>query len=160
MWESAELQAVILAMKGMDRELAKQIRQATKSVSAADWTAELAHSTVDTLEQRVLVSSARVAVSDQNVTLKSGGLSKKLSGGAKVFELTHHVEFGADRSFVRGGIESSRGALHKRHTRRQFKPRNTKGRVVYPAAARIIPRLAALWVQTTVRTFHEAIESR
>jgi hypothetical protein len=32
--------------------------------------------------------------------------------------------------------------------------------VFYPAAREMIPRLAALWIQTTVRTIAEALEGK
>jgi hypothetical protein len=50
--------------------------------------------------------------------------------------------------------------VRNRRTQRQYQPRDRRGRVVMPAAAKVIPRLASLWVQTTVRTFYEAIEKR
>ena len=163
-FSSAELQATILALKGMDRELAKQIRAAIKTVTTPEWQEAVRGNVTDRLQTRVLSDTARVTVSDQNVMLKSAAIGKSLSGGLKPSELVHSAEFGADRNFARSyAATSSRGkqfTVHNRHTRRQFKPRNLKGYVVYPAAARIIPRIAALYVQTTVRTFYELIEKR
>ena len=74
----------------------------------------------------------------------------------------HSTEFGADQTAISSYTARwKKGTSYKvtnRHTRRQFRPRNLKGYVVYPAAARIIPRMASLFVQTAVRTFYEAIE--
>lgn len=156
-FDSAELQATLLALKGFDKELKKEIRQRTKAIGLPEWKAALAQNSMTLQENRVLVDTARMTVSDQNVTLQSGALAKKLSGGAKASEVSHHVEFGADRNFSRG-VQSSTGKTYKRHTRRQFRNRNLKGYVVYPAAAGFIPRMASLWVQTTVRTFMETME--
>lgn len=159
---SKELQATILALKGMDRELAKQIRAAIKTVTQPEWQEAVRGNVTTALQTRVLSDTARVTVSDQNITLKSAAIGKSLSGGLKPSELAHSAEFGADRSFTKTYEATSRKGKHytvrERHTRRQFKPRNLKGDVVYPAAARIIPRIASLFVQTTVRTFHELIE--
>jgi hypothetical protein len=44
------------------------------------------------------------------------------------------------------------------HTYRQFGTRVSKGKVVFPAAAQVIPRIAALWIQTVIRTTYEQIE--
>lgn len=156
-FESAELQGTILALKGMDRELAAQIRKATRTITEAEWRKELAQEATTQAEERVLVATARTSVTNQNIALKSGAAAKKLEGGAAIHELTHSVEFGADREH-RGTSTSATGKHYERRTRRQFKGRQRTGYVVYPAAADIIPRIAALWVQTTVRTFHEAIE--
>lgn len=157
-FESAALQGTVLALKGMDRDLAAQIRKATKDVSQAEWTKDLARHASTTLENKVLVDTARVTVSNQNITLKAGQLKKKLHpGGPARSLLTPSVEWGsaADRNI------KSTSSLGKPYTRKQgstFRARNRKGYVAHQAAAGIIPRIASLWVQTTVRTFHEAIE--
>jgi len=159
---SKELQATILALKGMDRELAKQIRAAIKTVTQPEWQEAVRGNVTTALQTRVLSDTARVTVSDQNITLKSASIGKSLSGGLKPSEAAHSAEFGADRSFTKTYEATSRKGknyrVRERHTRRQFKSRNLKGDVVYPAAARVIPRFASLFAQTTVRTFHELIE--
>jgi hypothetical protein len=143
-------------MRGVDKELGAQIRKATRTIAEGEWRAELAKKATDPLQREVLVATARVAVGDQNVTLKAGQLSKKLSNGTP--DLTPAVEFGANRS-VTVQQASRSGSIYERHSRVQLRPRNRTGYVAYPAAAEIIPRIAALWVSTTVRTIHEAIES-
>lgn len=157
---SAELQSVILAMRGMDRELAKQLRKATKQSTLPIWQESVRGNVITRQEDRVLASTATVLVRDENVMLKAGASTKRLSGGATVASITHSVEFGADRSYV-GTVKGRNGGQpYKRHTRAQFRPRNIKGNAVYPAAADAIPRIAALWVATTVRTFHEVLEQK
>lgn len=159
---SDALLATILALKGMDRELAKQTRAAIKTVTQAEWQEAVRGNVTSALETRVLSDTARVTVSDQNITLKSATIGKSLSGGYKPSQLAHSAEFGGDQNATRSyTATSSKGksyTVHNRHTRRQFRPRNIKGNVVYPAAARIIPRMAALFVQTTVRTIAETLE--
>jgi len=147
-FESPELQATILAINGMDLELKTQIRKATRSITEPEWTRELNAHASTLMETRVLSQTARVTVSNQNITLKTGQLSRRMTGGSPLASLTPAVEFGANRNKVTKG----------RHTARQFKKRNRKGYVAMPAAADIIPRIASLWVQTVVRTFHEALD--
>jgi hypothetical protein len=163
-FDSKEIQATILAMKGMDREVAKEVRAATKKMIQPEWQKAVAENGMTRLEGQVLTLTARAMVSNQNVTLKAGGVGRALTGGAKPKDIVHSTEFGGDQSAINSySATSSKGkryGVKNRHTRRQFRPRNRKGYVVYPAAAEIIPRLAALWVQTTVRTFYEAIEKR
>ena len=155
-WESPHIQAVILAMRGMDKELSAQIRKATKTVTTAEWKTAVEDHASTALERRTLVATARVAVSNKNVSLRAGQLAKKTSGGGKTYQLTPAVEFGADPERT---IPSHKGATrYERKLGGAFKPRNKKGYVAYPAAADIIPRIAALWVATVVRTFHEAVE--
>jgi len=138
---SRELQALILSVRRADREVQAQIRKQTRLVTTPEWQKALAEQAVTPFEHRVLVATARVAVSNQNVRLKSATLAKKLSGGGRVNDLAKQAEFGSNRAA-------------------QFRKSNRKGYVVYPALAQIIPRIAALWVQTAVRTFHEALEGK
>jgi hypothetical protein len=147
---SRELQAVILALKQADKEVQKQVRTHTKGSILPEGQKGIREHVSTRMEHRVLADTARVTVSNQNVTLKAGGLQKRLSGGARASEIYAPVEFGTNREHKKGN----------RHTRRQFRPMNRKGYAVYPTAADLIPRFAALWVQTTVRTMHEIFERR
>ena len=47
-----------------------------------------------------------------------------------------------------------------RRTMRGMPAPRRQGRVVYPAWADTGPRLVSLWVQTIVRTIHNAVEGR
>jgi len=158
-FESREIRALLVAMRGVEKDLGKQIRKATRSITEPEWRAELAKTAHTTLQQRVLVATARVTVGDQNLTLKAGQLASRLSSGTPIRELTPAVEFGANRDVV-VAQESRSGTMYRRHSRRQLHSREKAGLVAYPAAAAIIPRIAALWVATAVRTLHESVEGR
>lgn len=161
-FNSRELQAVLVAMKALDRDTKKHIRRELKSMAEPEWKEAVAANAEGRLEQRVLASTARVAVSDQNVQLKSAAIGRSMSGGAKPSEIYGPVEFGSGLRKTTYSRRSKNGGSHKvtRTTGRQFRPPTRSGWVVYPAAARLIPRIAALYVQTLVRGVHEAFESR
>lgn len=159
---SDELRATVQALKLMDRDLRKIIRQVTQSEMSPEWPKSLAQYTTTRLENAVLVQTARVSVSDQNVMLKSATVGRKLAGGAKPSEIARAVEFGANRetrTTYRARSRKGKSYSITRRTRRQFRPVKKNGYVVYQAAADLAPRFASLWVQTTVRQFHEAIEA-
>ncbi len=156
-FESPALQGVILTLKGSERAIAAEMRKRTRSMVEPEWRNELAQNSITRMENIALVNTARVTVSNQNVQLKAGQLAKKLSGGGRVWEVSHLVEFGADPEWERPAT-SVKGKGFRRRMGSRFRPRNMKGYVVYPAAADLIPRVAALWVQTVVRTFHELVE--
>ena len=139
-FNSKELQGTILLMKGAPREVAKEIRQRTKAMIDPVFREAIQKNASTKLEKELAVS-ARVAVSDQNVTLSVGSVGKKLSGGGTVKQLAPMIEFGATK-------------------RRQFGPRNRRGNVFFPTVAQVIPRVASLWVQTTIKTFYEILERR
>lgn len=159
---SKQLQAIILASKQVDRETRAQIRQHTRQVARTEWERAVREHASTRLEHRVLGSTARALVSDQNVTLKAAHIGRSLSGGLKPSENWGAIEFGAARQRVSytGTRNGKSFPVRNRNTRAQLRPSNRQGYVVYPAAASIIPRLAALWAQTAVRTLHEAFESR
>jgi hypothetical protein len=161
-YSSKELQGAILALRRLNNETNKEIRQQTREKVLPIWQEAVRSNVMTRLETRVLSDTARVAVSNQNVTLQSATLSKKLSGGLRPSESYPAVEFGAiqDQKAKTYTATSRRGKSYSvtRHTNRQLRPRNNKGYVVYPAAADAIPKIASLWVQTIVRTFYEILE--
>lgn len=140
-FNSRELQGTILLLKGADRAIAKEIRQQSKAVIAPMWKEAVLAETRTALQVKVLGDTARVAVSDQNVVLSAGTVGRALRGGGTAKTLAAGTEFGSSAF-------------------RQFGTRVRGGKVVYPAAAQVIPRIAALFVQTTIRTFYEIIERK
>jgi hypothetical protein len=140
-FESKELQAARLALGTLDREWRKEVRNRLKPMVDPVWREAVRANTQSRQDVVVLSDTARVAVSDQTVTLKSAGVGRSLSGGARPSELARAVEF---------------GSVHHRN----LPARNVKGRVVYPAAARVIPRIVSLMVQTIIRTTYEAFEGK
>ncbi|MFP7760910.1 hypothetical protein [Marisediminicola sp. LYQ85] len=159
-YTSKELQALLVGMKGMERPLKAQLRKATTKTVKPVWIAAVQGNARTKLEKRALGSTATVTVRDSNVTLKAGGKGKLLS---KAPTLSKAAEFGADREFRKSfSTRSPKGTSYtvNRRTQRQLPTFNRKGNVVYPAAAKVIPRIAALWVQTSVRTLHEVLERK
>ena len=80
-YESRELQAAILGIRGANREVRKQIRRQTQSKLLPEWQKGLAERAETRLEHRVLVDTGRIKMSDQNVRMSSATVGRKLSGG-------------------------------------------------------------------------------
>lgn len=161
--KSPELLAAIFAIRSLDRTIAKMNRQQTKTVAAPEWKQALAERADSRLEHRVIVNTAVVSVSNQNVRIQSAGKGRPLSGGLNPKTDYAAIEFGADRAkrttYRRKG---RKGGTHTvtRRTAAGMKPRNGSGYVFFPAAKEMIPRMARLWVQTTVRTIATAFEGK
>jgi len=154
--DSRELQAALLAIASVGREIQAQLRRHTKRVAEPEWRKGLEKRASSRLDRKVLVSTSRVQVRDTNVVLRSGAVGK-------LKHITRPVEFGGDRNQVETyQTRSPKGTRYKvtRHNARQLGWRRRGGRVVWPTAEDLIPRMVALWVQTTIRTFHEALEKR
>lgn len=162
-YSSSELLTVLRGLRNLDRETKKHLRRNLKQIAEQAWKQALAQHADTKLEHRVLVESGRVRVSDQNVRLTSASLSRGLRGGLKPSASFGPVEFGANpRPAAKESVTSRRGKKFTRHRdpNRPFKAPNRKGYVVYPAAASVIPRILAMYVQTFVRAIHEALEGK
>lgn len=148
------LSRALTVMRGMDREVRTQIGRHTKAAAQPIW-AETTRAQVTTRLQTRLAGSARTSVTTRNVTLTAGGVGK--IGSTPLSQLALAIEFGADPNKT---IEqrSSKGKIYKRKRGNVYRLPRARGYVAYPAASESIPRIASLWVQTTIRTMHEELE--
>ena len=150
------LRDLAIAYRAVPAEVKKQINAHTKSAAEPIWKQETAERGTTRIQQRVLVDSARVGVTNRNVFLRSGAVGK-LSSGVAVDRLATAAEFGRpDAAPIKS--KSGKGTPYERKTGSLFGPRTRKGNVVHPAASDSIPRFASLWIQTAIRTLHEAGE--
>lgn len=154
---SRELKDIILALRSSDREVRSAIRTFTRAELTRPWLEAINDQASTILERRVISATATVKVSDQNIRITSATKGRRLSGGLSPKTDYAAVEFGA-----KGGKRTYTRKGHKvtRNTTAQFKARNRKGYVFYPAATEMIPRLARLWVQTVVKTFADIFDGR
>lgn len=138
---NSALLAVVFAMKAAPRTIAADVRKQTRAVIGPQWTKAVTARAKTEQQTRVIVNTSKVRVSDQNVTLTS--LSSRrpvLSGGLRPVEDGKAFEFGS--------------------TKKNLPPPRRSGYVIYPAFANIVPRALSLWVQTTFRVLHEALEGK
>lgn len=160
---SRELQAVLLAVRGADRAIQANIRKHTKEIAEPEWRQALAEHAPDRLSHRALVATGRLAASNQNIRLSSATVGRSLAGGLSPKTEYAAVEFGANRS-KRTTYQATRNGhtytVRERRTTQQLLRRNPKGYTFHPAIAQMVPRVAALWVQTVVRTMAEAFEGK
>lgn len=145
---SPVIRGIIQTLALLPTEMRKQIRQQTKRVVQPEWKKALSEEAPpDRIFHDRLAGPSAAYVSDRNVTLRAG----------KAGKFPRETEFGAYREEL-NTYQNRRGTRVYRHTQRQFWHFVKSGRVVFPAASQIIPRIGALWAQTVVRTIHEIIE--
>ena len=160
-FESRELQQTLLALKVLPKELTKQTRKFTKQLVDKEWKAGLAKNATSPIQRAVLVRTAVSSVTPTNVTLKSA-TKGKTSEGTPSQVLASGAEFGMNQKlYSRYTRRSPRGKAHTvtRRVGRGFGwHRGREGRVVFPTAQDIAPRVAAIYVQTLLRTTAEAFE--
>lgn len=161
-FDSKELQAVILALRAFPKSLQAAYRKSLRLLGNPEWAAAVRARASTRLEGRVLADTARTQVSNRTVTLKAGHLGRALSGGARPPAIYAGVEFGAFPKVEQVRTRSRRGKSYTatRNVNAQFRARNRKGYVVYAAAPAFIRRMASLMSQTVVRTFHDAMEGK
>lgn len=166
------LKAIILSVKAAPKNVQSNIKKYAKADIVPAWQQELEAQHATPLQQKLLVGTGRATVTNTTVNLRSGGVNAAVSGGLSTD--TQGKSGGGDQSSYRGAefganqfltvsykSRSKKGkefVVHNRHTQKQFPAANKTGYVVYPAARKVIPRVAALWVQTVIRTLHEAFE--
>lgn len=149
---SDALTAAVEVMTTMPREAARATRKYSKSVIQPEWKQGLAERAATPLQHRRLARPSSALISDRGVRL--------MAGSDRWSNFTRETEFGAAREDFNTYRRRTRHGSHTvtRRTQRQFHHYRDKGYVVYPTASDLIPRIAALWVQTIYRTVHEVIE--
>ncbi|MCE4024664.1 hypothetical protein LXM50_01615 [Microbacterium sp. Au-Mic1] len=151
--------ATILAIRGLDKTIQKQIRVHSKALATPEFKKELAERSNTRLESAVIVNTAVVSVSNQNMRLQSAAKGRALSGGLNPKTDYAAVEFGREQKPVTYQRKSKKGGSHSvTRSMPQIKPRRSKGYVFFPAVRNYIPRAASLYVQTTVKTIAKALE--
>lgn len=160
----AELKAVVLATKVMDKELRRSINQATREQGNELFRGLLQMNAVTTMDMRMLAKGARVAAGNPPRLIAAASKRKALSGGMIPDRYGKTAEFGVkDREAVSTyERKSKRGGSHqvKRRTRRGLPAYEPAGRVVWPAVADAMPRLISLWTKLTIRKVYDAFEGK
>lgn len=156
----AELRAAVLAMKRADKEIRSEISQDMRSVMSPEWKSEVTQGLTGAgrMEARMLLPGTRIAAGNPP-TLIAASSSRRVGNGLIPNEHAPGYEFGSHGTRI-SDVTSSRGKKYKRHTTRHLPGYVKTGRVVYPAAARILPRVASYWVQSIIRAFMDAAETR
>lgn len=150
------LRTVWLAFRGLEPEVRKQITAHTKRVADPVWKEETRGHALSRLQQRVLAGTARAGVSGLSMTLRAGG-GGRLTSGTPTSAVSHATAFGANPA-KQVTVRNRKGTTFTRRLGTRFQPPRRGGYVVYPAARAVIPRMASLIVQTTIRTVHELRE--
>lgn len=162
---SKELQAVVLAMKVVDKDLRPEMYARTRQHILPDWTTSI-QKRIDVRENSklhtaLLMKGTRVGIGTQGVNVTAAASTKAIRKGSTLSPAGNFylAEFGANPKEVE--VRGRRGATqyaYRRKVNTGFLSRSRKGRFAYRAADEIVTRSVALWVQTIVQVINEAIE--
>ncbi len=165
-WESKELQATILALKIVGKDLRKEILKRTRELILKDWDRAVADeiSTVggDIYATRLTMRNTRVKVGTQGFTLQAATRGTKATSGGLISSKHYYLaEFGADKKVV--PVNGRRGATsyqYKRTVNTGFQRRVKNGRYAFKAGGKIMNRALALYTQTCIQMVYEAFERK
>lgn len=155
-----EARLAATALRAVEPELRKAINADTRAVVNPLWRDAIASRATSRLDQRVLGRGARVATGARPA-LVAASSRRALRGGLEPASEWPVVEFGAKdrnaRSTYSRRTRSGKTAKVTRRTRRQLPAHRRSGRVLYPAAAEVLPRVSARWAQTAIWLTFEAL---
>jgi len=161
--DSAELQDLVIALKGADKDIQQAVRAQSREVLVPIWQSAVTQRAETVYEAR-LAGTARVAVSNQNVTMTAAKVrGQKFSGGLDLRESWSTVERGANlNKTATYQRRSKKGGTHSvtRQTMKPFRPRKAGGYVLSPAREEIGPRATSLWVQTAIKTLLDKLDRK
>ena len=152
----AQLRAAVLAMKRADTTVRRDVAARMRETMGPAWRNEVTKGGSG-MAGRVLSAGARIA-SGNPPQLVAGNSTRKLGRGIVPSKHWAGYEYGADHRSTRT-VTSSKGTRYRRHVMNHL-PERGPGRVLEPAAARILPRVAAYWVQSIVRAFMDAADGK
>ena len=155
-----ELRAAVLAMKRADTQIRRDISQDMRTTMNPVWKNAVNHHLTGSsrMEARMLTPGTRIAPGNPPQLVAASSRRKVGTNGLIPDVNAAGYEFGASDA-TRTTI-SRKGTIYKRHVMRHLPPRRRNGYVVHPAAARVLPRIAAYWVQSIIRAFMDAAEGK
>lgn len=162
---SKELQAVVLALKTVDKNLRPEMYARTRQHILPDWSSSIQNKISGQgktrLNTALLMKGVRATVGTQGVGVVAAASTKAIRKGSTLTPAQNWpaAEFGAKPRVA--NIQGRRGETrynYKRTINTQFLPNNRKGKFAFRAANEIVSRSVALWVQTVVQVISEAVE--
>lgn len=163
-WQSKELQAAILGLKIVSKDLRKEILKRSRELILKDWTDavsdEISMVGGDVYATRLTMRNTRVKVGTQGFALQAATRGTKATSGGLISSQHYYLaEFGADKAVV--SVNGRRGATsyqYKRTVNTGFQRRVKNGRYAFKAAGKIMTRTIALYTQTTIQMIYKAFE--
>lgn len=155
----AALRASVLALKVADREIRSDISKRMRGTMSPVWKSEVTQNLTGAgrMEARMLVPGTRIAAGNPPALVAASG-NRKIGRGLTANRNAAGFEFGASDATRRQRSGRGPNKTYTRHVMRHLPARNRKGRVVYPAAAEVLPRVASFWAQSVIRAFMDAVE--
>lgn len=151
-----EVTAAATALKAVDRKVKNQTAQNLRSTVPNIWTQATITGQTRTRMDRAVFNGVKVTASSSRITLEAG------TAPMIPADIASAVEFGDPNKTFTTYTERRNGkpVRVRRRTQNQLPSPIRAGRIAHPALRKVMPRLLSLYVQTVVRTIHEAWEGK
>lgn len=154
----ASLRASVLAVKAATRDIRSDISRRMRGTMNPVWRDRVTAGAHGGMEARMLTVGTRIAAGNPPALVAASGNRKIGRGDLTANANAAGWEFGANDTTRRQRSGRGPNKTYTRHVMRHLPARNPKGRVVYPAAAEVLPRIASFWTQSVIRAFLDAVE--
>lgn len=164
-YDSKEIQAVVLSLKLCSADLRKEIYKRTREQVLPEWNeaiaTQLGSQPNSAMGAKLILKNTRVKIGAQELVLQAATKgTKTTSGGLIPNEYYYLAEFGAaPRVAEVWGRRGNTRYNYRRKVNTWSKGRVKHGRFAYKAAGEMGYRAVALWVSSTVQIFTEAARS-
>lgn len=148
------LKAAALAMKRADATVRKDVSQRMRETMGPAWKSEVTAAAAGRSAQ-IFVPGTRIAAGNPP-QLVAASSRRKLGRGLIPDKHWAGYEYGATDQTRRQ--KSRSGHTYKRHVMRHLPARSAGGHTLGKAAAEILPRVAAYWAQSVVKSFMDAAD--
>lgn len=157
----AELRAVALALRAAGKDVRNDANARMRATMNPAWVSEVNHhlTGASRLESRLLTAGVRVAAGNPPTLVAASSRRAVGRGDLRPTDDWQMMEFGSHGT-KRSEMTSKKGTRYRRRTTTGL-PKFTKGgRVLYPATASILPRIAAFYAQSVIRAFMDALDGK
>lgn len=154
-----ELRAIAVALRAASKDVRKDSYARMRETMNPAWRSEVAgHLTgANRLESRMLNVGVRVAAGNPP-TLVAASSSRRVGRGELTPSGDFQIQEFGSHGTKRSKMKSRKGKTYFRRTTTGLPPFTKGGRVLYPALASVLPRIAAFYAQSVIRAYMDALD--
>lgn len=153
--QSRELQAALLSLKNAEQAVATDINRESRGSIRPLWEGALSARAKTPMERAVILPGARANANRRGVRVQAATSKRPLSGGLVPASEWPGVEFGARSRWADVATTSPRGTRYtaRKRINRQFRGRQSNGRIAFDAASEVMTKVVGIWVRTIVARY-------
>lgn len=153
--QSRELQAALLSLKDAEQVVATDINREARGRVRPLWEGALSARAKTSMERAVILPGARANANRRGIRVQAATSRRPLRGGLVPTFDWPGVEFGARSRWADVAMTSPKGTRYtaRKRINRQFRSRQSHGRIAFDAASDIVTKVVGIWVETIVAQY-------